>query len=252
MWISACVAVAIAGSREAAAQSGAEAGGQPAGEADAQPEAQPPAGEVEPEERPTTADESATMEDSISEGAARPADAEIEPIDPIDPLQPDEDELPAGKWGIVGALRQNIGELGESYGLGWLIGIEAGYQPTRHGQAFSLGLSWSAMWGRFYAEDPGIADDPLSIVELNFGTRVRTALGEEAPRFLVGSAGLTVLRTSVPVPPDMERLYLGGYAGFGVEQYVMGWLVGLDARFGLLGSGPTGLTLVGSVSWGSP
>lgn len=225
----------------------AGAGGAAAQEGEPEEPAEPAVGEPAPDERPTTADETATVDASRPESR----DAAIDPLDPLEPLPPDDDELPSGKWGFVGALRQNIGELGESYGLGWLIGIEAGYQPTRHGQAFSIGLSWSALWGRFYAERPDIADDPLSVVELNFGTRVRTALGEEAPRFLVGSAGLTVLRTSVPVPPDMDRLYLGGYAGFGVEQYVMGWLVGLDARFGLLGSGPTGLTLVGSVSWGS-
>jgi hypothetical protein len=172
--------------------------------------------------------------------------------DPVDPSQAQEGELPSGKWGMVGALRQNIGELGSSYGFGWLWGLEAGYQPTRPGEAFSFGLSWSALFGRFAAENASLPDDPLSVLEMSFGTRVRTALGEEAPRFLVGSAGVTVLRTSAPIPPDDDRLYFGGYAGFGVEQYVGNMLVGLDARFGLLGSGPTGLTLLASVSWGSP
>ena len=170
-----------------------------------------------------------------------------------EPIDPDlvEDELPAGKWGLVGALRQNLGELGDSYGFGWLWGIEAGYQPTRLGQAFSFGLEWSALFGRFYASQASLADDPLMVVEMNLGLRVRTAVGEDAPRFLVGSAGATLLRTSVPVPPDQERLYIGGYAGFGLEQYIGNALVGLDARLGLLGDGPMGLTLVASFSLGS-
>ena len=187
--------------------------------------------------------------------AAQQDEADPDPAegaDPIDPTLADDGELPSGKWGFIAALRQNIGELGESYGFGWLWGFEAGYQPTRQGQAFSFGLDWSVLFGRSYASQATIPDDPLLVVEMSFGTRVRTALGEEAPRFLVGSAGMTILRTSVPVPPDRDRLYLGGYAGFGVEQYVLSnMLVGLDARFGLLGDGPTGLTLLFSIGFGA-
>jgi hypothetical protein len=173
--------------------------------------------------------------------------------EPVDPTLAEEGELPSGKWGMVAALRQNIGELADTYDFGWLWGFQAGYQPTRPGQTFSFGLDWQVLFGRSYAAHAGIPDDPLLIVEMNFGTRVRTALGEEAPRFLVGSAGLTLLRTSVPVPPDNDRLYVGGYAGFGVEQYVLGnMLVGLDARFGMFGSGPAGLTLLFSIAFGAP
>lgn len=168
-----------------------------------------------------------------------------------EPVLGEGDALPAGKFGLLGALRQNIGELGEQYGWGWLWGFEAGYQPTRRGQALSFGLDWSALFGRSYASQSTLTEDPLLAVEMSLGARLRMALGEEAPRFLVGTAGVTILRTSVPIPPDHERLYLGGYAGFGVEQYVGSLLFGLEARFGLLGDGPTGLSLVAGISFGS-
>ena len=198
---------------------------------------------------------------ALTAALAGPAAAQQDELDgdtdgegePIDPTLAGEGDLPSGKWGFIGGLRQNIGELGDSYGFGWLWGFQAGYQPTRQGQAFSFGLDWSVLFGRSYASQADIPDDPLLALEMSFGTRVRTALGEEAPRFLVGSAGLTLLRTSVPVPPDEDRLYVGGYGGFGVEQYVLGdMLVGLDARFGLLGSGPVGLTLLFSIAFGAP
>ena len=179
------------------------------------------------------------------------ADDEDEPLDPADETLIGADDLPAGKFGILGALRQNIGELGEQYGWGWLWGFEAGYQPTRRGQALSFGFDWSALFGRSYASQSTLTEDPLLAVEMSLGARLRMALGEEAPRFLVGTAGATILRTSVPVPPDHERLYLGGYVGFGVEQYVGNLLFGLEARFGLLGDGPTGLSLVAGISFGS-
>lgn len=179
------------------------------------------------------------------------ADDEDEPLEPAGETLIGSDDLPAGKFGILGALRQNIGELGEQYGWGWLWGFEAGYQPTRRGQALSFGFDWSALFGRSYASQSTLTEDPLLAVEMSLGARLRMALGEEAPRFLVGTAGATILRTSVPIPPDHERLYLGGYVGFGVEQYVGSLLFGLEARFGLLGDGPTGLSLVAGISFGS-
>lgn len=178
-------------------------------------------------------------------------DDEDELLEPAEEALLGSDDLPAGKFGILGALRQNIGELGEQYGWGWLWGFEAGYQPTRRGQALSFGFDWSALFGRSYASQSTLTEDPLLAVEMSLGARLRMGLGEEAPRFLVGTAGATILRTSVPIPPDHERLYLGGYVGFGVEQYVGNLLFGLEARFGLLGDGPTGLSLVAGVSFGS-
>lgn len=184
--------------------------------------------------------------------AAQGDDAdEDESLEPADQTLIGSDDLPAGKFGILGALRQNIGELGEQYGWGWLWGFEAGYQPTRRGQALSFGFDWSALFGRSYASQSTLTEDPLLAVEMSLGARLRMALGEEAPRFLVGTAGATILRTSVPIPPDHERLYLGGYVGFGVEQYVGNLLFGLEARFGLLGDGPTGLSLVAGIAFGS-
>jgi hypothetical protein len=179
------------------------------------------------------------------------ADEDDEPLEPAGETLIGSDDLPAGKFGILGALRQNIGELGDQYGWGWLWGFEAGYQPTRRGQALSFGFDWSALFGRSYASQSTLTEDPLLAVEMSLGARLRMALGEEAPRFLVGSAGATILRTSVPIPPDHERLYLGGYVGFGVEQYVGSLLFGLEARFGLLGDGPTGLSLVAGIAFGS-
>jgi hypothetical protein len=179
------------------------------------------------------------------------ADDEDEPLESAGETLIGADDLPAGKFGILGALRQNIGELGEQYGWGWLWGFEAGYQPTRRGQALSFGFDWSALFGRSYASQSTLTEDPLLAVEMSLGARLRMALGEEAPRFLVGTAGATILRTSVPIPPDHERLYLGGYVGFGVEQYVGSLLFGLEARFGLLGDGPTGLSLVAGIAFGS-
>lgn len=168
----------------------------------------------------------------------------------------DEDDLPAGKFGAFGAIRQNLGELGESYGNGWMMGIDAMYQPSRPGQGFSLGLAWSAaVIGRFGADDINVADSPLKIVEMTAGLRLRRGLSDTTPNYLFATGGGAVLRTSVPVPPDDKRVYYGGYGGVGYEQYVrfLGRsLVSVEARYSLLGRGPQSLTFLFGIGWGNP
>ena len=166
----------------------------------------------------------------------------------------DEDDLPAGKFGAFGAIRQNLGELGETYGNGWLMGIDAMYQPSRPGQGFSLGLAWSAaVIGRFGADDINVADSPLKIVEMTAGLRLRRAVSDTTPGFVFATGGGAVLRTSVPVPPDDKRVYYGGYGGLGYEHYVRFFgrsLVSLEARYSLLGRGPQSVTVLFGIGWG--
>jgi hypothetical protein len=165
-----------------------------------------------------------------------------------------EDDMPAGKVGVFGAIRQNLGELGDSYGVGWMFGIDAHYQPTRLGQGFSLGLAWSAaLFTRFGADDASLADTSLSVVEMNLGLRLRRSLSRTKPRFLVATGGGSILRTSVPVPPSDDRLYLGGYAGLAYEEYFLTtWLVTIEARYSLIGpDAPRSASVVIGLGWGS-
>ena len=168
----------------------------------------------------------------------------------------DDDDLPSGKIGIFGAIRENLGELGKSYGNGWMMGIDALYQPTRPGQTYSFGLAWSAaVIGRFGADDVEVADSPLKIVEMTAGLRMRRAIGDTVPHYLFVGGGGAVLRTNVPVPPDDKRLYYGGYGGLGYEQYVrfLGRsLLSFEARYSLLGRGPQSVTFLFGIGWGNP
>jgi hypothetical protein len=161
-------------------------------------------------------------------------------------------ELPAGRFGGAVGVRQNGGALGNSYGLGGVFGIEAGYQPNRAGRTHDLGVSWAVLWGFFPSDDPELVKEWLRVLEMSFGLRFRRSLAQSTPRFLVASAGLSLYRTNVPVPPDDNRLYLGPYAGIGVDQYVANrYLANLEARYGLLGGGPGSLSLGLSFAVGS-
>jgi hypothetical protein len=162
------------------------------------------------------------------------------------------EDLPWGKIGLTAGFRQNVGPASGDYGFGWLWGVEAGYNVSHIGKPGSIGLSWSVLWGRFDADDPGLSALQLRTLELSFGGRLRYALGEGAPRFVVLSGGVTLLRSSQPLPPDDSRSHTGPYAGLGVEQYLLGrHLLSFDARYGLISGGPAGLSLMLTVAWGS-
>lgn len=162
-------------------------------------------------------------------------------------------EIPSGKFGLTSGLRQNTGSLGNSYGFGWLIGVGAGYQPRGFGSTYDFGASWEVMWGQFGADDPELVTESLSILEMSFALRLRRTISDSVPRFLAASAGVSLLRTNVPIPPEMDRLYIGPYAGLGIDQYVANrYLVGLEARYGMITAGPSSLSLMATVAFGSP
>jgi hypothetical protein len=160
------------------------------------------------------------------------------------------EELPSGKFGVVAGLRQGIGRLSDNFGVGYLWGVQAGWQPTRTASPWSLGAEWSWLRGNLGADDPATIDGGLSIIEMSLGLRVRRLFGQGAPQFLVLGAGGSILRTNIPIPPDTERTYAGAYLSAGFELYVGGtYLVTLEARYGLI-AGPGSLSALASFSFG--
>ena len=93
----------------------------------------------------------------------------------------------------------------------------------------------------------------MQVLEMTLGPHIRIALSQEAPRYLALSGGGSLLRTHAPLPPSDSRLHVGGYAGLGLEAYVMGRvLVGVEGRTSYYGTGTTGVSLLLTVGSGSP
>ncbi|HTM22955.1 MAG TPA: hypothetical protein VL172_20675, partial [Kofleriaceae bacterium] len=70
--------------------------------------------------------------------------------------------------------------------------------------------------------------------------------------FLSTGVGVALLRTSVPVPPDEQRSYVGMYWAAGPELYVLGrYLIDFEVRYGPFIDGPGSLTLSFGLSFGS-
>jgi hypothetical protein len=160
-------------------------------------------------------------------------------------------EIPNGKFGFSLGLRQNTGSLGNDYGFGWLLGIVAGYQPPFLDTRYSIGADWGVLWGRFQRDDPELVLEELFLVEMHFGLKLRAAFQETVARFITLGGGVTMLRADTPLPPDDKRSYFGPYASFGIDQYLANrYLVSLEARYGLIGSGPQSFTVLLSFHFG--
>ncbi len=168
----------------------------------------------------------------------------------------DPKDLPAGKIGVIAGLRQGVGALGNDFSLGPLIGFQAGYHPRLLWfRDWSFGADWSILWGNFGADDSSRVAGELNIREMSLGVRIRRLLAgeeEDIPRFAVFSAGVSLLRSNVPLPPDSAREYVGPYVGFGVEQYLQRkYLLSIEARYGIIGSGPGSFSFMVGFAFGS-
>ncbi len=168
-----------------------------------------------------------------------------------------ESDVPEVRYALVLSGRGNFGEFGDQFERGWLWGFEAGWQPGRLGVAWSIGWSvpqWTAvaLGGSFENGDPMAVDATVGLMEMSIGPRLRWPLGEENPRFLLGNAGVTMMRATIPIPPDSSREYIGPFAGIGYEQLLFGrYMVGIEARYGMIAGGPAGLTFNMSLAFGS-
>lgn len=169
----------------------------------------------------------------------------------------DATDIPKVRFALVFAGRGNAGQLNDRFGHGWMWGFEAGWQPSYLGIAWSVAWSvprWTAigLGGSFETTDPMAVDEPLGLTELNLGLRVRWPIARETPRFLLITGGGTMLRSTIPIPPDSSRDYVGPYAGIGVQQLLAGrYMVGFEGRYGMLVNGPQGVTFSLSVAFGS-
>jgi hypothetical protein len=160
------------------------------------------------------------------------------------------DSLPSGMIGPVLGGRQGVGAVEPQFGLGAVLGVEAGWQPMRAQQRVGVALRWRTLFSGYWSNDASNVAGDLRVIEMDFGVYARFALGAQARYFDLGG-GWSVLRANVPLPPDDVRTYEGPYAGFGLEQYLStSTSVMFELRAGELLVGPTTLSALIGVRFG--
>ena len=150
-----------------------------------------------------------------------------------------------GRFGVVLAGRNNLGDLGELYNLGFLWGVRAGLEKPIGDSEWTIGLGWTTLVrGYYFASDASLVESTIHLTEVNLGvTAAHTFL---VPRqTLFGSIGTVLLLSNRPIPPAEDRRYLGWYVGTGFERVAFGeWAWSVEARYSRLGPGLSSLNLV--------
>jgi hypothetical protein len=152
------------------------------------------------------------------------------------------ESVPKGRLAAVAGLRNGTQSLNDAFGMGFLYGVEAAWEPLREGQRFGYAIAWNVLFGNF-GEDPAAITGSLDIVEMDLGLRARFAPNDPARSLFIGGGG-GLLRANAPLPPCNRRNYVGGFVGFGLEQLALGKaLVTLELRYGLI-NGPGSLSVL--------
>jgi len=149
--------------------------------------------------------------------------------------------------GLIG-IRNGTRALGSDFGLGFLYGVQAAWEPMIAGSRFGYAIQWEVVRGNF-GSDPAAITGSLDILEMSASARLRFAPTDPARTVFLGGGG-ALLRGNAPLPPDDERSYAGGFAGFGLEQLAYGALMTVEVRYGLIGDGPGALSVMLSLGAG--
>lgn len=154
--------------------------------------------------------------------------------------------LPPGSLGVVVGAASGTGIDANRLGFGYQIGGQAAWQPMATENRIGWGLKWSVAFGTMYDAGAARVGDTLKTLHMDLMLGLRLRPGQNPSRYLTLRAGGQLLRANqvVPVPPKMERAFVGAVASVGLDQYAYGFLFNLDVRVGQIGTGPTIIALV--------
>ncbi len=163
------------------------------------------------------------------------------------------DRLPSTSIGATVGIVAGAGPSATPLGIGFAWGFSAAVQPMRADQR----LGWSVRWSSLFqyqnllsnATAARVTTD-LRLFQIDVAFRGRFA-PTGSGTYLTGGVGVALLRSNQPIQPDNQRLWSGGFATLGLDRYVLnGILLSLDARFGLIGTGPTTIATLLTVGYG--
>jgi hypothetical protein len=139
---------------------------------------------------------------------------------------------------MIGACEQ-VGSLGSRYGLGWALGAEAGWVPSW------AGFVWALTYSLYTASDANDPIQKLTLWDMSVSFRARAPLRKTGiPIYGYGQVGAAILRASTALPPDDSMTFFGPKVGVGVEARWSWFFIGVEADYGLLTGGPSGLQVV--------
>jgi len=159
--------------------------------------------------------------------------------------------LPAGSIeGVLGAT-SGAGADAKKLGYGYVVGLEASWQPMSTEKPYGFALRWSTLFGGLYAGTAEDVNPPLRTVQMDLTAGVRFRPWTTRRRYLTARAGAGILRTNDPVD-GTDRTFVGPAAAVGLDQYFGTFVVGVDVRYALVAYGPEQLAVVLRVGVAGP
>ena len=164
------------------------------------------------------------------------------------------EELPPGTIGFVFGVLSGTGADAKRLGFGFYqFGMQAAWQPQATERAWGWSVRWSTMFGTLYNGSAAQIDSQLHTMQMDLQVGLRFRPWKTPSRYLTARVGGELLRSNEPIPPLMQRAFIGGIASVGLDQYIGGFMFDVDVRYGLIGNdGPRELALLVGVGVTGP
>lgn len=161
------------------------------------------------------------------------------------------ENLPSGALGVVGGVPAGTGADAKLMGVGYQYGLQASWQPTSSDRAYGYTVRWATLIGSLYNASAAQVENTLSTVTMDLTVGMRFRPWATPRRYLTARASASLLRANEPIPDsddpsaEMRRSFVGGIGVVGFDQYVASFgLFSVDVRYGLIGDGPSQITLM--------
>ncbi len=162
------------------------------------------------------------------------------------------EELPPGSLGLLVGVLAGTGADASPLGVGYALGGQAAWQPMSTDSRLGWSVKSSVVFGTMYSASAARIDDELLTLQMDLMVGIRLRPGASPSRYLTARVGGALFRANQVIPPNMQRAFAGAVASFGLDQYISGWLLNADVRYGLIGQGPSELGLVLGVAKTGP
>jgi hypothetical protein len=164
------------------------------------------------------------------------------------------EELPRGAIGVMFGVLSGTGADAKRLGFGYYqFGMQASWQHTNTDRRLGWSVRAGTMFGTLYNGSAAQIDSQLHTMQMDLTAGLRFRPWKTPSRYLTARVGGELFRSNEPIPPLMQRAFLGGIASVGLDQYVGGFMFSVDVRYGLIANeGPRQLALIVGVGLTGP
>jgi hypothetical protein len=163
------------------------------------------------------------------------------------------DPLPPGSLGIVPVgVASGTGADAKKIGAAYTFGFQAAWQPMNTDRRLGWAVRWGTFFGRYYGGSAARIDSVLRTVQMDFTAGLRFRPWDTPASYVTLRGGAEFFRMNEPIPPSMQRAFVGGITEVGYEHFGGWYLLDVDVRYGLLGSEPSNVALLIGISLVGP